>query len=129
MSAVPRSDGPAILVADDDPGICKLIKDCLKGRGMATLEAADGVTACELAEASTPALILLDIFLPQRDGYAVLLHLAQTEATRQIPVILMSGEPENERIAEMLGARGFLEKPFTPADLVSAVEAVLHAEG
>src|SRR5688572_9596664 len=128
MPAVPNGDSPTILIADDDPGVRKFIKDCLNPRGIATTEAQDGVAACEQAEASPPALILLDIFLPKRDGYAVLLHLASTEATRQIPVILMSGEPDNEHVAKMLGARGFMAKPFTVAALVSTVEAVLHSE-
>jgi CheY-like chemotaxis protein len=120
----------SILIADDDPGVCKFIKDCLKSRGMSATDAPDGVTACDQAEASPPALILLDILLPKRDGYAVLLHLRASEATRHVPVILMSGEAESEQagIAKALGAHAFLAKPFTAANLLSTVEDALKAE-
>jgi len=118
----------SVLVADDDPGICRFIKDCLKSRGLAITEAHDGVTACEQAESSPPSLVLLDIVLPKRDGYAVLLHLRSTEATRNIPVILMSGEWESEQIAMSLGAHAFLGKPFTAAHLLSTVDSILAPE-
>ena len=127
MSSAPAR---AILIADDDPGVCKLIKDCLKTRGLTTTEAHDGVSACEQAESSPPSLVLLDILLPKRDGYAVLLHLRSTEATRNIPVILMSGEAESEQagVARALGAHSFLPKPFTTANLFSTVESALAPE-
>jgi len=118
----------AILVADDDPGICKLIKDCLKSRGLTTTEAHDGVSACEQAESSPPSLVLLDVVLPKRDGFAVLLHLRSVEATRNIPVVLMSGDLESESIAKTLGAHSFLPKPFTAALLFSTVDSALAPE-
>ena len=117
-----------VLVADDDPGIRRFIKDCLKSRGLSITEASDGVSACEQAESSPPSLVLLDVVLPKRDGYAVLLHLRSTEATRNIPIILMSGEWESEQIARTLGAHAFLGKPFTAAHLLSTVTTVLAPE-
>jgi DNA-binding response OmpR family regulator len=130
---MPDASSPAraILIADDDPGVCKFIKDCLKSRGMSASEAPDGVTACEQAEASPPALVLLDVLLPKRDGYAVLLHLRASEATRHVPVILMSGEADSEQagIARTLGAHAFLPKPFTASILLATVVDALEPEG
>jgi CheY-like chemotaxis protein len=119
--------GASILVADDDPGIRKLVSDCLRGRGFAVREAQDGVVACELAEAAPPDLVLLDILLPRRDGYSVLLHFRSLEATRAVPVVLMSGESEEQQaaIARTLGAQAFLAKPFMISQLISAVESAL----
>jgi DNA-binding response OmpR family regulator len=126
------SDGASvpILVADDDPGLLRMVADCLKSQGFTIAQAPDGVTACELAEAAPPALVLLDILLPKRDGYSVLLHLRSGETTRDIPVILMSGESENEQagIARTLGAHSFLAKPFTIQRLLSAVDAALKSK-
>lgn len=123
-----ESQGVPILVADDDPGIRRLVADCLKSGGFAVTEAQDGVTACELAEAAPPALVLLDILLPKRDGYAVLFHLRSGETTRDIPVVMMSGEAEQAGIAQTLGAHSFLAKPFTLQRLRSAVEEALKRE-
>src|SRR5689334_1072187 len=107
MAVSPESAGAVVMVADDDPGVRSLISELLKHRGFAVREAPDGIIACEQAEAEPPALILLDVLLPRRDGYSVLLHLRSNEATRDIPVVLMSGESESEQagIARTLGAQ------------------------
>ena len=125
-----ESGGLSILVADDDPGVSKLTKEFLTSRGFAVTVAFDGISACEQAEAAPPSLVLLDLLLPKRDGYAVLLHLRSSEATRNIPVILMSGESESEQaaIARALGAHSFLAKPFMSATLFSRVEAALNSK-
>jgi len=128
---VPSDSGSvSILVADDDPGVSKLTKEFLKSRGYTVTVAHDGISACEQAEAAPPSLVLLDLLLPKRDGYAVLLHLRAAEATRSIPVILMSGESESEQaaVARALGAHSFLAKPFTAATLFSTVEAALNSK-
>lgn len=121
--------GLTILVADDDPAIRKLIGDLLKARGYGVAEAPDGIAACEAAEGAPPALVLLDVLLPKRDGYAVLLHLRSCESTRDVPVVLMSGESEKEQaaIARTLGAHSFLAKPFTLANLHAAVESAIQS--
>ena len=129
MSDASEGTGLPILVADDDPTIRKLIGDLLRARGYIVAEAPDGLAACEAAESSPPALVLLDVLLPKRDGYAVLLHLRSCESTRDVPVVLMSGESENEQaaIARTLGAQSFLAKPFTLAALHAAVESAIRA--
>jgi CheY-like chemotaxis protein len=127
MTPPPEAAGPAILVADDDPGMRRFVGECLKARGFVVREVQDGISACEQAEANPPALVLLDLVLPRRDGYAVLLHLRSREATRTVPVVLMSGESEGEQaeVARTLGAQAFIPKPFTRSDLISTVEAAL----
>ena len=130
MAQSTEGAGISILVADDDPGVAKLTKEFLQSRGFTVAIANDGISACEQAEASPPSLVLLDLLLPKRDGYAVLLHLRASEATRTIPVILMSGESEGEQapIARALGAHSFLAKPFMSATLFAKVEAALNAK-
>ncbi len=114
-----------ILVAEDDPAIRRLVVECLGRRGHEMIEAADGVQACAAAEASKPDLILLDLLLPRRDGYTVLLFLRSRPETRDVRVLLLSGEPPEEQgdVARALGADGYLPKPFTPSTLTLAAEA------
>lgn len=127
MVSSSENTGTVVMVADDDPGVRSLVSELLKNRGFVVREAPDGVVACEQAEADLPALILLDVLLPRRDGYSVLLHLRSSEATRDIPVVLMSGESESEQagIARTLGAQAFLAKPFANSQLLAAVEAAV----
>lgn len=67
MHSFSEGTGPAIMVADDNPGIRRFVAECLKSRGFAVSEAQDGIAACELAEADPPALVLLDLLLPRRE--------------------------------------------------------------
>lgn len=130
MNPPAEGTGPTILIADDDPGIRRFVTGCLKSRGFAVREVQDGIAACESAEANPPALVLLDLVLPKRDGYAVLLHLRSREATRTVPVVLMSGEAEGEHteVSRTLGAQAFIAKPFTLAHLISTIEAALKVK-
>ena len=114
-----------ILIAEDDPTIRRLVVECLGRRGHEMIEAADGVQACMAAEMNKPDLILLDLLLPRRDGYTVLLFLRSRPETRDVPVFLLSGEPPEEQgeVARALGADGYLPKPFTPSTLTLAVES------
>lgn len=117
-----------ILIAEDDPAIRRLASECLTRRGHDVVQAADGVQACAAAESEKPDLILLDLLLPRRDGYTVLLFLRSRPETRGTPVLLLSGEPpeEQEEVARALGADGYLPKPFTPTGLIQAAEAMMQ---
>jgi CheY-like chemotaxis protein len=116
-----------ILVAEDEPALQSVLASWLTRNGYDVLVASDGVEACDVADASRPDLALLDVLLPRRDGYAVLLHLRGRPATRDIPVIFLSAEaPERHRdIAWALGAQGFLSKPFPLEELLGVVSGAL----
>ena len=120
------SEPKTILVADDDPTVRLVLGRFLAARGHRIVFAEDGVKACELAEHEPPDLILLDLMLPRRDGYAVLLHLRARPGTRATPVFLVSGDlsPVQQRVAETLGAQGFIGKPLDLDALAERVESV-----
>ncbi|MCO5169581.1 MAG: response regulator [Planctomycetes bacterium] len=120
-----------VLVADDDPSFRELLAAWLEPDGAQVTTASDGVEACELADAGAFDMVLLDLLLPRRDGYAVLLHLRARPATRDVPVLLVSGEPpaDHAAIGPALGADGFLAKPFTRAELRAAIEAAAARAG
>jgi DNA-binding response OmpR family regulator len=118
-----------VLVADDDPGVSALLSRWLTMNGYTVSTADDGIKACESADQQPPDLILLDLQLPRRDGYAVLLTLGSREATANIPVLIVSGESnEHADIARTLGARGFLQKPFTRESVMKAVGLALRGD-
>lgn len=127
MSDVAHS--PLILVAEDDPQVRHVIVNTLKHDGLRTLTAEDGNAAFNLAVEQSPALILLDIVLPGVDGYTALGQLREHPATREIPVITLSGleGPHYQKVSQELGAVGHLAKPFRADDLIQMVRMHLPA--
>ena len=123
--------GKKALVADDDPATRGVAVACLKNAGFTALEAADGVRAIEMAEADPPDVILLDLLMPRRDGYAALLALRSRPSTRHTPVIILSGEDDASQagVAKILGAQGFFSKPLRPDALIGLVHKLFPDGG
>lgn len=117
---------PLILVADDEPEIRELVSDVLEGAGFRTVTAADGAEVVELAVASRPVLIVMDLMMPRMDGYTTLTHLRSEAATHDIPVIIMTGQGESFRpLSTGVGAVAHVAKPFSPGSLAETVRRVL----
>jgi two-component system alkaline phosphatase synthesis response regulator PhoP len=117
-----------ILVVDDEADIVDLIKYNLEREGFKVETSAEGNDAIKKASTMLPALILLDIMLPGKDGYEVMKALNQNPATSKIPVIFLtakSGEFD-EVLGLELGADDYIIKPISPRKLVSRVRAVLR---
>jgi DNA-binding response OmpR family regulator len=122
-----RSVNPVVLVADDDPDILALVRFRLEREGYDVVSAADGQAALELALDHTPDLAVLDVMMPRLDGYEVTRRLREHEATKGMPIILLTarvGESDLERGFEM-GADGYVTKPFSPQMLRERVQAAL----
>ena len=117
-----------ILVADDDPTTRSLLGQCFRQDGWKVFVAADGVEACSVAIAEKPDIALVDLLLPRRDGYSVLLHLRSRETTRETPVLILSGESSDKHdgIARALGAQGFVTKPVSHPSLLASVKDILE---
>lgn len=124
MSAVP------ILVVDDDGNAAQLIRDVLKPqRGFQTSWSATGRSALEELEKRPPGLILLDLMLPDTDGFEVLRTIKSRPETRGIPVVLMTTLTERsvEERALRSGADAFLLKPFSPKALLELARRLCGA--
>lgn len=123
--------GPKILVVDDEADILNLLDYNLKKAGFQVLLAKDGPEAIEAAKAKGPALIILDIMLPDMEGTEVLKRLKGSEDTRQIPVIMLTakGEEVDKVVGFELGAEDYITKPFSPRELILRVKAVLKRAG
>ncbi len=118
-----------VLVVEDDPGSLRLIRLMLELSGYVTLEAADGRQAVEVAKSDRPDLILMDVMMPVMDGYSACSAIKKDEATRDIPVVILSavGFELNKKLANRLGADGYITKPFAPQELLGAVNLLLPA--
>lgn len=124
----PHLGAVRVLVADDDAGLRALCRAALEAEGFEVIEAAHGDQAVELALVRLPDVMLLDLSMPHRDGWQVLEALAQDEAARQVPVVMMTGSASQENLdrADRAGVLDFIGKPFEPAELVGTINHVLE---
>lgn len=113
-----------VLVIDDELDNRMMARVCLQNLGgYEVLLAADGRGGLELARRERPAAILMDVMMPGMDGTETFRALQQDEATRDIPVIFMTGRTEAEDLEEFrtLGVRGLVLKPFDAKTLLQEV--------
>lgn len=116
-----------ILVVEDERDIADLIGFNLQRNGFEVLKAHDGIAGTEMALKERPALIILDLMLPGRDGYAVFRELRRDTRTVNTPVIMLTARAQTEdRIQGLeVGADDYLTKPFSPKELMLRVQAIL----
>jgi CheY-like chemotaxis protein len=112
--------GHHILVVDDDEGIVEVIQIVLEGEGYTVRTATNGDCLQDLAD-NLPDLILLDVLLSGDDGRDICKSLKRNEATKHIPVIMLSAHSDASKVADAGGADGFLEKPFDVDGLIDIV--------
>ncbi len=119
---------PKILVVDDEPDILDVLRYNLEKADFGVLTAQDGERALEIARSERPALVVLDLMLPGIEGEEVCRLLKQDEATRSIPVLMLTAKgQEVDRIVGLeLGADDYVVKPFSPREIVLRVRAILR---
>ena len=115
----------SILVVDDEPTITDVVSRYLERAGYVTWVAADGPNALRIAGESRPDLVVLDLMLPGMDGLEVMRQLRERERTSVI-LLTAKGEHADRIIGLRLGADDYVAKPFSPAELVARVDAVLR---
>ena len=120
------SSRTTILVIEDDPAIRRGIVDALKYANYGVLECAEGRSAAKMAIESAIDLVMLDVMLPGRDGFAILEELRTAKPT--LPVIMVTARgAENDRVRGLThGADDYVVKPFSALELLARVEAVLR---
>ncbi|HEY3522742.1 MAG TPA: adenylate/guanylate cyclase domain-containing protein [Candidatus Limnocylindrales bacterium] len=130
-----ESDGTngIALVVDDSVVNRKLLAQLLAGLGMRTIEATQGADALAILAADTDRsidVVLLDVVMPELDGYATLETIKADEALRHLPVIMISGVDELDSVVRCIemGAADYLPKPFNPAVLRARINASLAAK-
>src|SRR5947209_13040045 len=114
-----------VLIVDDEPGIIRLIAMYLEREGFVTSSARTGAEALEAVKFGTPALIILDIMLPDIDGWEVCREIRRSS---DVPIIMLTArEGDEDKIVGLeIGADDYVTKPFVPRELVARVKAILR---
>lgn len=122
----PAGGPPRVLVVDDDPSVRLVCTTTLRREGYEAIEAANGQEGYERAIAETPDLALLDVQMPELDGFGLAAALVEDERTQQLRFVF-TGDPDPcvEALAYEAGALGFIAKPFDPRDVGSFVNRAL----
>lgn len=125
LPSVPSQPDAPILIVDDDPKIVELVRMYLKRERFAVITAADGRSAIREIEERSPRLVVLDLMIPELDGYAV---IRRVRAMGDVPILILSARGAvGDRIQGLSeGADDYLPKPFSPAELVLRVKTILR---
>ena len=112
-----------VLVVDDSPTICRLVATTLEKQNYEVVAAADGMEALAKMNEIMPDLILLDITMPRLDGYQLCKIIKGNQATKHIPVVMLSGKDGffDKVKGRMAGALDYITKPFRPDALLEVV--------
>ena len=117
---LPLERSRVVLVVEDNPSAVQLVRRYLAEEPYQVLSASLGIEALALIEERVPDVIILDVMLPGRDGWELLQSFRQRPATADVPILMASVLAET-RLAESLGASGYLKKPYTQAELLEAL--------
>ena len=114
-----------VLIADDDNNISELIKVYFEKDGFQTVVAHDGKKAVELFKSEAPSIVILDVMMPEMDGWQVCREIRRVS---NIPIIMLTakGETFDKVLGLELGADDYMVKPFDPKELIARVKAVLR---
>jgi two-component system alkaline phosphatase synthesis response regulator PhoP len=125
-----KRDGRQVLIADDEPITRMLVKILLERDGYSVLEAQTGSEALEIAARQRPDLIVMDLNMPQMDGYDAIRQLRQMPALSDVPVVVLTADdgPGVERRVLEIGADDYLVKPFDPAVLSIRIQSVFRRQ-
>ena len=120
-----------ILCVEDEPEMIDLIRLILGRRGFEVKGAAGGIEGLKIIQQEPPDLVLLDLMMPDMDGWEVYQQMKADEKTRHIPVIVVTAKAQS--IDKVLGLHiakvdDYITKPFSPQDLMNSVEKVLKAK-
>jgi DNA-binding response OmpR family regulator len=126
-----KEDRPDVLVVDDDQAINELVGAYAQIAGFPHRSAFDGATALRLAHERKPALMVLDVMLPDTDGFKVCTAMKEDPTTRSIPILMLTAMDRDEcriRGAEC-GATAYMTKPFDPDQLIAAIRKHASTNG
>jgi excisionase family DNA binding protein len=122
-----QRSGPLVLLVDDDEKVRELVRINLEFEGYIVREAGSAAEGLAAIEDATPSLILLDVMMPQVDGWEMLRQIQERHGAGAIPVVMFSGQVEkpSEAEAQQRGARGFVGKPFDVHQLIEQTKQIV----
>ena len=127
------SEAKRILVVDDEPDFASIVQDNLKKEGFIVEIAYDGVEALEKVKANPPDAIILDVMMPEKDGYEVCAELKSDEQYREIPIVMLTAVADHvsstsysHRDGLTMEADDYLPKPASAEDISTSVKNLLN---
>ena len=122
------ASGPRVLVVEDHPLIAELVETRLRIEGLRASKCPGGREAIERLNTEPFDLVVLDIMMPDMDGYEVLAYIRGREGTRDLPVIFLTARASREDVEKglRLGANYYITKPFSGAELARTVKILLE---
>ena len=120
-----------VLYVEDEPEMIDLVRLILSRKGFDVIGAHGGIEGLSMIQQQNPDLVLLDLMMPDMDGWEVYQHIKSGENTRHIPVIVITAKAQS--IDKVLGLKiarvdDYISKPFSPSDLVASVQRVLRVQ-
>jgi DNA-binding response OmpR family regulator len=127
MSDYRDREDPLVLVAEDSGTILAMVTSRLERSGYDVITARDGEAAVSVAHDRLPAIVVMDVEMPVLDGLEATRRLRADDATQAIPIVLLTGNDKEQDVAAGMaaGATEYVTKPFSPQDLVAAVDRIL----
>ncbi|MEN3015398.1 MAG: response regulator [bacterium] len=119
-----------ILIIDDEENIVDLLSNILAHSGFKSIGALDGPTGIQKAKTEKPHIIILDIMMPEMDGFEVLKRLKEDPETSEIPVIMLTAKTEDSAVIESWrkGAEFYIPKPFEIEELLHVINLILKSK-
>ncbi|QDY68520.1 response regulator transcription factor [Qingshengfaniella alkalisoli] len=120
--------GHRVLLIEDEPNIAEAIRFILQRDGWSVACHANGATASEAIERHHPDVVVLDIMLPQKSGFDILSDIRHGAETADLPVLMLTakGQSKDKERAEKLGASAFMTKPFSNAEVIEQLRALVN---
>lgn len=119
--------GKNVLLIEDEPNIIEAISFILSRDGWAVATHSNGHDAVAVVQSRKPDLVILDVMLPGKNGYEILRELRELDATRALPVLMLTakGQVKDREMAERAGASRFMTKPFSNAEVLEVVRELV----
>jgi excisionase family DNA binding protein len=123
----PREAGPFVLIVDDDERLREFVRVNLEMEGYTVHEASSASEGMDVLDEVRPDLVLLDVMMPQVDGWGMLQLVHERHGVGSIPVVMFSGKVDERAADEAAerGAQGFIGKPFDPRELIEQTKLLL----
>ena len=121
--------GPVVLIVDDDDGLREYVRDNLELEGYTVREAGSAEEGMRVLDDARPDLILLDVMMPEVDGWEMLQRVHDRHGVGAVPVVMFSGKVDKRAADEAAerGAQGFVGKPFDPRELIAQTKQLLSS--
>jgi DNA-binding response OmpR family regulator len=125
-----QSTPKKILIIDDNPAICSMLEKLLKIYHYRTVTANDGLSGLSAARTENPDLIVLDVMLPEMDGYKVCRMIKYDQKLKKIPVLILTSRmtPEDKRLAFECGANSYLPKATKTEVIIAEIRELLKKQ-